>query len=179
LSSRIHCSVLSCELGRLTQNLLSSGRYNLIRLPGESKDSSDDDNDLILRKGVYSYDCMDNASKFDESVLPPREAFFSRLTQEECAEENYKHAQRVCDAVGCQPLKDCHDLYLKCDALLLADIFETFRTTAMSEYRLDPAHYVSAPHLSWDAVLRSTLECYALAMLRSSSIYSRTMQCSL
>jgi hypothetical protein len=26
----------------------------------------------------------------------------------------------------------------------------------MSEYKLDPAHFVSAPHLSWDAMLRST-----------------------
>jgi hypothetical protein len=147
---------LSCKLDRLTQNLLSSGRSNFVHLLNEFKDRSDTDIDLLLRKGVYPYDYMDNADKFEETDLPPQEAFFSRLCQAPCSDEDYEHAKKVWTTFGCQKLKDYHDLYLKCDVLQLADIFETFRTTAMSEYKLDPAHYVSAPHLSWDAMLRST-----------------------
>ena len=42
------------------------------------------------------------------------------------------------------------------DILLLADVFENFRKTCLKYYRLDPAHYFSAPGLSWDAMLKMT-----------------------
>jgi hypothetical protein len=51
-------------------------------------------------------------------------------------------------------MKDCHDLYLKCHMLQLAYVFESYRSTATGEYRLDPAHYARVPHLSRDAMLR-------------------------
>ena len=40
--------------------------------------------------------------------------------------------------------------------LLLADVWEGFSATCVANYQLDPAHYVSAPHLSWDAMLKAT-----------------------
>ena len=49
-----------------------------------------------------------------------------------------------------------HDLYLKSDVLLLADIFENFREQYLDTYGLDPAHYVSLPSSSWDAMLKMT-----------------------
>jgi hypothetical protein len=51
-------------------------------------------------------------------------------------------------------MKEYHDLYLETDVLLLADVFENFRKTCLKNYGLDPAHYVSAPGLSWDAFLK-------------------------
>ena len=51
---------------------------------------------------------------------------------------------------------DYHDLYLKTDVLLLADAFENFRTTCYSYYQLDPACYLSAPSLAYDAMLKMT-----------------------
>ena len=53
-------------------------------------------------------------------------------------------------------LGEYHDLYLRTDVLLLADVFENFRSTCLSHYRLDPFHYFSLPGLSWDALLRMT-----------------------
>ena len=55
-----------------------------------------------------------------------------------------------------QDLGDYHDLYLKTDVLSLADVFETFRDTSMKHYGLDPAHYYSAPGMSWDALMKLT-----------------------
>ena len=51
---------------------------------------------------------------------------------------------------------DYHLLYLKCDVLLLADVFENFRKTCINYYSLDPANYISSPGLSWDAMLLKT-----------------------
>ena len=49
-----------------------------------------------------------------------------------------------------------HDLYLKSDVLLLADVFESFRKTCLQYYKLDPCHYFTSPGLSWDAMLKMT-----------------------
>ena len=47
-----------------------------------------------------------------------------------------------------------HDIYLKSDVLLLADVFEEFRNVCMEHYSLDPAWYYTSPGLSWDALLK-------------------------
>lgn len=46
------------------------------------------------------------------------------------------------------------------DVLLLADIFEAFRTTSLNIYGLDPAYYLTAPSLSWDAFLKHKSDEY-------------------
>ena len=51
-------------------------------------------------------------------------------------------------------LGEYHDLYLKYDVLLLADIFEYFRDHCMKCYNLDQSHYFSLPGFSWNACLR-------------------------
>ena len=53
-------------------------------------------------------------------------------------------------------MKDYHHLYLKCDSLLLVDVFEKFRNNSLKNYGLFPSHYVSAPGLIWDAMLKMT-----------------------
>ena len=49
-----------------------------------------------------------------------------------------------------------HDLYLKPDILLLADVFENFRKTCHQYCKLGPCHYCTSPGLSWDAMLKMT-----------------------
>ena len=49
-----------------------------------------------------------------------------------------------------------HDLYLKADVLLLADVFEKFIKTCLNYCGLDPCHYFIAPGLRWDAMLKMT-----------------------
>ena len=53
-------------------------------------------------------------------------------------------------------LGDYHDLYVKSDTLLLADVFENFRDMCIKVYELDPAHFVSLPGLAWQACLKKT-----------------------
>ena len=51
-------------------------------------------------------------------------------------------------------IKDYHDLCLKCDVLLLADVFENFIN--LKHYGLCPSHYLSTLGLIWDAMLKMT-----------------------
>ena len=53
-------------------------------------------------------------------------------------------------------LRDYLELYNKVDVLLLADVFENFRDICIENYKLDPAHYFTAPGLAWDAALKVT-----------------------
>jgi len=145
---------LNCSLERLANNLLKAGRQNFKQLLAEY--SNPEEADLLFRKGVYPYDYMDSWDRFDEVQLPPKEAFFSTLRDENISDAEYKHAQNVWNKFKCRNIGEYHDLYLKTDVLLLADVWEGFSVTCMENYKLDPAHYVSAPHLSWDAMLKCT-----------------------
>ena len=53
-------------------------------------------------------------------------------------------------------VKDYHDLYLKCDVLLLANVFEKFRNNSLKNYKLCRSYYLSTPNLSWDAMFKMT-----------------------
>ena len=106
---------------------------------------------LTKKKRVYPYDNMDSSQKFGDQQLPPKSSFYSILTHEGISEEQYEHAQKVWDIFGVKTMRDHHDLYLKSDILLLADV-ENFRKTCLHYYKLDPAHYFTSPGLSWDAM---------------------------
>ena len=99
---------------------------------------------------------MDSLERFKENKIPPKEAFYSRLTGEGISDEDYEHVEKVWKVFGMKTLQDYHDLYNVTDVLLLADIFENFRNVCMENYKLDPAHYFTAPGLAWDACLKIT-----------------------
>ena len=111
---------------------------------------------LMTRKGVYPYDFMDSFKKFDETRLPTKEDFYSILNNEHISDDDYKHAQKVWNEFNIDTMGEYHDLYLKTDILLLADVFENFRRTCLQYYKLDPCHYFTSPGLSWDAMLKMT-----------------------
>ena len=112
--------------------------------------------DLLLRKGVYPYDYMNDYDRLSETKLPSIEDFYSRLNDENISPEDYTHAQNVWSHFNCKTMRDYHDLYLKSDVLLLADVFENFRDLCLENYKLDPAYYYTAPGLFYDACLKKT-----------------------
>ena len=111
---------------------------------------------LISQKGVYRYDFMDSFEKFDKTELPTKEQFYSTLNDQHITNDEYNHATKVWKAFNIKTMGEYHDLYLKSDVLLLADVFESFRKTCLQYYKLDPCHYFTSPGLSWDAMLKMT-----------------------
>ena len=112
--------------------------------------------DLFLRKGVYPYEYMDSWKKFKEASLPDKESFYSKLNNEHITDEDYAHAQKVWNTFNIKKVGEYHDLFVQLDTLLLADVFENFIDKCMETYELDPAHFLSAPGLAWQACLKKT-----------------------
>ena len=77
-----------------------------------------------MKRCPYNY--MDSFDKFEETKLPFKDAFFSKLSGNPCSESEYTHATRVCTAFGCRTIADYHDIYLQLDVLDV--FFETFRS---------------------------------------------------
>ena len=80
---------------------------------------------LLLRKGVYSYEYMDDWSRFGEAELPDKSDFYGSLNMEEIKDVDYRHARKVFDKFCIKNLGECHDLYVQSDILLLADVLGT------------------------------------------------------
>ena len=132
---------MSSSLDKLVSNLpKESFKYT-------SHQFKDNRFNLMIRKGVYPYDFMDSFNKFHEK-LPSKEEFYSQLNDQHISEEDYQHAQNVWNVFNLKNTGQYHDLYLKSDILLLADVFENFRKTCLQYYKLDPCHYFTAPGLS-------------------------------
>ena len=140
---------MSSGLEKLVSNLpRKSLKYTSQKFKGKKLD-------LMARKGVYPYDYMDSFDKFNEK-LPTKEEFYSVLNNEHISDEDYKNAHNVWNTFSIKNMGEYHDLYLKSDVLLLADVFENFRKTCLEYYKLDPCHYFTSPGLSWDAMLKMT-----------------------
>jgi len=137
------------SLDQLLSNL-PNDRFNY------TESETEGDLELIQKKGVHRYDYMDSFGRFNETELPARKDFYSILNDTNICEEEYNHAKEVWDAFKIKNLGEYHDLYLKTDVLLLADIFKNFRETCLNYYKLDPCHYITSPGLSWDAMLKMT-----------------------
>jgi len=145
---------INCSLETLVKNLEKGGEEkfeHMAKLHPVKEQFK-----LLLRKCVYSYDVMDGPERMNEPNLPPQDKFFSRLSDSNISDEDYKHAQAVWTKFAMRTMRDYHDLYLKSDVILLANVFEEFRKLCLNYYKLDPVHYFSCPGLSFDAMLKMT-----------------------
>jgi len=84
--------------------------------------------DMLLRKGVFPYDWFNSLEKLDETQLPPKEVFYSKLNNSNITDDDFEHAQKVWDNIKIKTFREYHDLYMKLDVLLLTDVFENFRS---------------------------------------------------
>ena len=111
---------------------------------------------MLLRKGVYPYEYMDNWKRFDETSLPNKESFYSKLNMENIDDIDYRNGNNVFKRFKLKNLGEYHDLYVQSDTLLLADVFEDFRNTCINVCELDSAQILSLPGLAWQACFKKT-----------------------
>ena len=130
------------SLDPLTNNLVSSGQ----KLFG-FEDYSKVQYELLIRKGVYLYEYVSSWDKFKETKLPPKKALYSNLNMTGISDKDYQQVQKVWSTFDIANRGEYHDLYLKTDVILLANVFEAFRNTCLKHYKLDPAHFYTAPGL--------------------------------
>ena len=97
---------------------------------------------------------MDDWEKFNETSLLEKEDFYSHLNMEDITDADYVHAKKVCKDFEIKNLGE-YDLYVQSDTLLLADVLENFRNMCLKIYELDPAKFLSAPGLAWQAALKN------------------------
>ena len=81
--------------------------------------------------------------------LPPIEAFYSKLNMSLISSDDYQQAQRVWKEFRIHNVGDYHDLNLRTDVVLFANVYEAFRETCLEHHKLDPA-------LAWKACLKCT-----------------------
>ena len=111
---------------------------------------------LLLRKGVYLYEYMDSWQRFNETSLSDKETFYCNLNMEDITDVDYRHEKIVFEYLINKNLGDYYDLCVQSDTFFLADVFENFRNTCIKVYELDPAHFLSAPGLAWQACSKKT-----------------------
>ena len=139
---------MSSSLGALVNNLPAFKNLLNYFTPKQTE--------LLKQKGFYPYEYMDSEEKFNDTKLPPREAFYSKLSGKGITEKDYEHAGNVWNSFKMKTFKEYHELYNITDVLLLADVFENFRDLCLKIYGLDPVYYFTAPGLAWDACLKMT-----------------------
>ena len=104
---------------------------------------------LLLQKGVYPYEYMDDWETLSETLLPEKDNFHSHLVMEDITDADYAHAKRVCEDFEIKHLGEYHELYVQSDTLMLANVFGNFRN-------VHHAKFLSAPVLPWQAALKKS-----------------------
>ena len=136
---------MSSSLDLLVKNLASGGGHKFKGFNGyNAKQRS-----LLVRKGVYPYKYMDGWDRFKETSLSPASRFHSKLNMLGISNEDYAHALEIWEKFNITNLGVYHDLYLRTDVILLANVFEEFRRVCMDNYGLDPVHFYTTPGLAW------------------------------
>ena len=110
---------------------------------------------LVITKGIYPYEYMNNFDRFNETNLPDIKCFHPSLNDETVTEEQYKHAKKVWETFKIKNMGEQHDFYLKTDVMLLSDVFENYRDAALKTYNVDPVLYLTAPSFSLDVALKN------------------------
>jgi len=138
------------SLAKLTKNLQDKDLIETSKLVPHNKLH------LVKQKGVFPYEYIDSFEKFQETELPPPEAFYNKLNNEDVDPEDYNHACNVWNELQIKTLGEYSDFYVTLDVAQLADIMEQFRSTCMTAYGLDPLHSYTTPGLSYQSMLKQT-----------------------
>ena len=110
---------------------------------------------MLLKKIVYLFEYIDDWEKFNKITLPEKDDFYSHLNMEDISDAHYTHAKKS-KVFKIKDLGECHDLYVKSNTLLLANVFYNFQNMCLEIYKLDSTQFLTVPELRWQATLQKT-----------------------
>ena len=119
--------------------------------------------DHILRKNIFPYKFFTDSSKLDTpideflAIFEPKEEnvkFFSERVGIEDLAASYGDNKHVIETFRCRDARDYHDLYLCCDVLQLADVFDRSMKILWESHHIHLTRYLGMPSASWAAFLR-------------------------
>jgi hypothetical protein len=139
-----------------TMKVDGTDKFTLTRQEFQSEADRGADIDLLFQKGAYPYSLMKSVDDFKMDKLPDAKTFFNDLTEDAIKDEVYQHALKVWDSFQIKNMGEWHDLYVRLDTALLADVMENTRRIMMESYGLEIGHYYSIPMVAWDALLKMT-----------------------
>ena len=86
---------------------------------------------MVSRKGVYPYDLVDSVTMFDQTKLPPKKVFHSKLNDSDISDEDYEHANNLRNDFKMKTISDYHDLYLNSDIFCLEMCLKRSETSVL------------------------------------------------
>lgn len=123
----------------------------------------DEDIDHILRKNIFPYKFFTDSSKLETSkdefmsIFEPKEEnlkYFGERVSLEDLIQSYEDTKKVIETFRCRNAKDYHDLYLCCDVMQLADVFDRSMKILWESHHIHLTKYLGMPSASWAAFLR-------------------------
>ena len=124
---------------------------------------------------------MDSWEKFDESTLPPKEAFYSTINLEDISDEDYAYAQKVWDVFEVRNCGKYHDFMFKVIHYCL-HMYLKILVISVLKYMDLILYIVSAPGLAWQACFKKTevklelLTDYDMRLMTEKGIRGRICQ---
>lgn len=125
--------------------------------------ASDMEIDHILRKNIFPYKFFTSSRKLQTrqseflSIFEPREEnlqYFSERVTLDDLNNSYLDTKHVMEIFKCENAKDYHDLYLCCDVMQLADVFDRSMKILWESHHIHLTKYIGMPSASWAAFLR-------------------------
>ena len=141
-------NILSCSIEKLGEILNSSKAFDLTFKYYANYSH------LLNRKLRFPYQWLDSFDKLYEEHLPSIEHFKSDLKVSQITQEEYNDTITTFEQLQCKNVLEYLEIYNKMDVLILADAINFFRKKVFSEFKIDPAHFISTPSCAWACLLR-------------------------
>ena len=140
---------MSSSLDSLVNNLAKGGHEFW-----GFEEYNDKQRELLIRKGIYPYEYMNSWDRFNEGRLPSKDKFYSKLNMSGVNDKKYEHACKVWKEFNIKNMGEYHNLYLRMDVILLANVFESFRNVCMENYGIRPCTFLYSPGIGLESLLK-------------------------
>ncbi len=113
---------------------------------------------MMIRKNIIPYEFITSHESFQTNIDDLTiENFKSCLDNyRDCDPEEFAFFKEFAKEFHIKTLGEYHDIYLLIDVALLADVLQENRKILRKDFHLDPAHYLTLPSYSLDAMLKCT-----------------------